>query len=64
MHFFKKYVRIKIEDHKILVLMSVRSRNQDKRNAKNLHKYKRTISYIKLWRLWLELTYVVWWMNL
>ncbi len=40
MHFFKKYVGIKIEDHKILVLMSEHSRNQDKHNARNLHKYE------------------------
>ncbi len=43
-HFFKKYVRMKIEDHKILVLMSECSRNQDKRIARNLYKYKRIIS--------------------
>ncbi len=44
MHFFEKYARIKIEDHEILVLISERSQNQDKRNARNLHKYKRILS--------------------
>ncbi len=47
MHFFEKYVRIKIEDHEILFLMCERSRNWDKRNVRDLHKYKRIISYIK-----------------
>ncbi len=40
MQFFEKYVRIKIEVHKILILMSECSRNWDKRNARRLHKYK------------------------
>ncbi len=44
MHFFEKYVRIKTEDHKILVLMSEGLRNEDKRNARNLYKYTRIIS--------------------
>ncbi len=44
MHFFEKYIKIKIEDNKILILMSERSRNQDTCNARNRHKYKRIIS--------------------
>ncbi len=44
MHFFEQYVEIKIEDHKILILTSEPSRNQDKRYARNLYKYKWIIS--------------------
>ncbi len=44
MHFFKKYARIKIEEHKILVLMDEHSRNQDKKLLEISIKYKWIIS--------------------
>ncbi len=39
MQFFEKYVRIKIEDHKILVLMSKLSQKLDKINVSYPCKY-------------------------
>ncbi len=39
MHFFEKYVRIKIEDHKILLLLNKRSPKFDEINASYACKY-------------------------
>ncbi len=39
MHFFEKCIRIKIEDHKILVLMNKRSPKLDEINASYACKY-------------------------
>ncbi len=39
MHFFEKYVRIKIENHKILILLSKLSLKLDKINASYPCKY-------------------------
>ncbi len=38
-HFFEKYVRIKIEDHKILVLMSILLPKLDEVNTSYVCKY-------------------------
>ncbi len=39
MYFFEKYIRIKKEDHKIIILINESSQKYDKPNAKNHHKY-------------------------
>ncbi len=64
MHFFEKYIRIKIEDYKILVLLSGSSRKLDKPNTRYLHKYNWTLKLINFniqvylkWFLVLNLSY-------
>ncbi len=52
MHFFEKLIRIKIKDHKILVLMSILSPKLDEVNASYAYKYNSI-----LWLLCISLIY-------